>query len=102
MFDVHRSADWASQQANALRAKGFDANFTFTEEFRTSENPAFFVDLDKNSNLGRLIVLSTGDFDMSVISIQSDEPTPIFYIPTIATESNFTALSDIFVKKVLG
>ena len=94
MFDIHRWADWASQQTSALRAQGFDASFTFAEG-----SSCFFVDLDKDSTLGRIIFWSTGAVDMSVHR-NSREPLPIRDLPAKVTDTNFEAIFDRFVETV--
>lgn len=97
MFDIHRWADWASQQACALRAQGFDARCTFAEG-----SPCFYVDLDNDSTCGRIILRSTGDFDVSIQRILSDEPTAIPDLPAEATDDNIEAIFARFVEGVRG
>ena len=80
-----------------MRQPGLQASFTFTEESRVSDNPAFFVDVDTDNNVGRIIVWSTGDFDVSVHRNLSETAQPIPDLPSEATDQNFRVLFDRFV-----
>ena len=100
MFDFYRWADWASQASASLRSKGLQASYTFTEESKASSKPAFFVDFDKGCNLGRIIVWSSGEFDISIHLDLSKEARPMADLPKQATDQNFKALFDRFIAEV--
>jgi hypothetical protein len=100
MFDFHHWADWAKREAATLQAQGLQASFTCTEESRASDNPSFFVDVDAADNLGRIVVWSTGDFDLSVHLHLSEEAHPMTELPEQVTDQNFEALFDRFVAAV--
>lgn len=102
MFDFYHWADWASQASASLYGKGMQASYTFTEESKASTNPAFFVDLEKDRNLGRIIVWSSGDFDISIHRDLSPEAQPMSDLPNQATDQNFKTLFDQFVAEVAG
>jgi len=100
MFDFYHWADWASQVSAGLRSKGLQASYTFTEASKDSTNPAFFVDFDKDRNLGRIIVWSNGDFDVSIHLDHSSEAHPMHDLPKQATDQNFKTLFDRIVAEV--
>jgi hypothetical protein len=102
MFDFHRWASWASQQAATSRQEGLQASFTFTEESRASDNPAFFVDIDTEGNIGRIVVWSTGAFDLSVHQDLAEKAQAIPDLPSEATDQTFQALFDRFVALAKG
>ncbi len=100
MFDFPHWADWASHASVTLRGEGLQATYVFAEESKASTNPAFFIDLDKNRNLGRIIVWSTGEFDISVHLHLSAEAHPMADLPKQATDQNFKVIFDRFVSEV--
>lgn len=100
MFDFLYWADWTSRASATLQGDGLRATYVFSEESSASENPAFFVDLDTSRNLGRIIVWSSGDFDISVHLNLSAEPHRIADLPAQATDQNFGAIFDRFVFEV--
>lgn len=102
MFDFYHWADWASQESAGLRSKGLQASFMFTEESRASINPAFFVDFDRGRNLGRIVVWSSGDFDISIHVDLSTVAHPMADLPKQATDQNFKGLFDRFVAEVIN
>lgn len=102
MFDFLHWADWASHASETLRGEGLQATYVFAQESKASTNPAFFVDLDKNRNLGRIIVWSSGDFDISVHLNLSAEAHPMADLPNQATDQNFKAIFDRFVSEVVN
>ena len=60
----------------------------------------FFVDVETDRNLGRIVVWSSGDFDLSVYLDLSKEAHPMADLPKQATNQNFKAIFDRFVAEV--
>lgn len=102
MFDFYHWADWVSRETAGLRSKGLQASYAFAEDSRASANPAFLVDFDADRNLGRIIVWSSGDFDISVHRDLSTEAHPIADLPQQATDQNFRVLFGRFVAEVIN
>ena len=100
MFDFYRWADWASQASLNLHRKRLRASYTFTEESKASTNPAFFVDFETDRNLGRIIVWSSGDFDISIHRDLAPKAHPMADLPEQVTDQNFKTLFDRLVAEV--
>lgn len=99
-FDIDHWADWASHRTSELQSEGAQASFTFAEASKASDNPAFFVDFDNASALGRIIFWSTGDYDLTVQQIDEAEPVYISGWPKLVTDENFEKVFGRFVALV--
>ena len=98
MFDFHRWLDWSREQTAALSRRGFEAAFTFNPESEATSNPAFFIDLETEKNVGRMIVWLTGDCGVTVLLYGSLEAFPLPEMPVEVTNSTFEDAFDRFVR----
>jgi len=99
-FNVGHWADWAAQRTSELQGEGEQASFTFAEASKASDNPAFFVDFDNASVVGRIIFWSTGEYDLHVQQIHAAEPVYISGWPRPVTDENFAEVFGRFVALV--
>jgi hypothetical protein len=99
-FNLAHWADWASQRTRELQAEGAQASFTFEKPSEVSANPAFFVDLDYASVVGRIIFWSTGDYDLTVHKQDAEEPVRISGWPECVSNENFEGVFHRFVALV--
>jgi len=99
-FNLTHWADWASQRTCELQGEGAQAAFTFAEASKVSSNPSFFVDLDYESVVSRIIFWSTGDYDLTVYQQDSAEPVRISGWPKRVADENFEEVFGGFVALV--